>query len=111
LLILVCVVGLLLTVLYSDGLIVHFLEEQYVGPIFFTGSVVPGDDDQTKSQNKTVLLEILVVSRGLLVALKASTLQRGAVPEALSVWKNSTIACWEVVFFRAAIDRQRWACR
>jgi hypothetical protein len=92
-----------MTVLYSDGLIVHFLEEQYVGSSCFTCSVGPRDDDQTKSQNKTVLLEI-VVSRGLLVALKPSTLQRGAVPEALSVWKNSTIACWELVFFCATTN-------
>jgi hypothetical protein len=47
-------------VLYSNGLIVHFLEEQHVGSSGCTGSIGPGDYDQTESQNKFVLLEIVI---------------------------------------------------
>jgi hypothetical protein len=69
-------------------------ETQLVGTV----SVVPGDGDQTKRQNKVVVGDGVVGS----FALKSSTLQLGAVAEALPVWENGTNACWGVAFLRAA---------
>jgi hypothetical protein len=65
-----------------------------------------------KPNVKIRLLLEFEVAMGLF-AMKLSTLQRGAVAEALPVWENGNNACWGVAFFvqQTGLDRQWWACR
>jgi hypothetical protein len=101
LLLLVFVVERPTVVLYSNSLIAHFLEAKHGGPSCFV-LVVLFLEMVIKPNVKISVVVRDCVLEG--VGSFARTLQRGVAPEALPAWENSTIACWEVVFFSSKPD-------